>query len=80
MSEHDDLPDDVATLKGLVRSGRSEIEHLKLIIAKLQRLQFGPRSEKIEREIEQLELQLRRKLEGGESGQVRTTAAERQAC
>jgi len=41
-----------------VRSGRTEIERLKLIIAKLQRLQFGPRSEKIEREIEQLELQL----------------------
>ena len=58
MSERDELPDDVEALKDLVRSGRSEIEHLKLIIAKLQRLQFGPRSEKIEREIEQLELQL----------------------
>ena len=58
MTEREELPDDVETLKDLVRSGRSEIEHLKLIIAKLQRLQFGPRSEKVEREIEQLELQL----------------------
>ena len=36
-----------------------EIEHLKLIIAKLKRLQFGRRSEKLDREIEQLELQAR---------------------
>ncbi len=35
-----------------------EIEHLKLLIAKLQRMQFGRRSEKVERQIEQLTLQL----------------------
>ena len=35
-----------------------EIEHLKLLIAKLRRMQFGRKSEKIERQIEQLELQL----------------------
>ena len=35
-----------------------EIEHLKLLIAKLQRMQFGRRSEKVERQIEQLELKL----------------------
>jgi len=39
-------------------SHQSEIEHLKLLIAKLQRMQFGRRSEKIERQIEQLELKL----------------------
>jgi transposase len=55
---HDDLPDDVAKLKELVRAGRAEVEHLKLIIAKLKRLQFGRRSEKLDREIEQLELRL----------------------
>src|ERR1019366_6431858 len=33
-----------------------EIEHLKLLIAKLRRLQFGRKSEKVERQIEQLEL------------------------
>jgi transposase len=39
-------------------SRNHEIEHLKLLIAKLQRMQFGRRSEKVERQIEQLELQL----------------------
>lgn len=36
----------------------AEIEHLKLLIAKLQRLQFGRKSEKLTRQIEQLELRL----------------------
>jgi transposase len=36
----------------------SEIEHLKLVIAKLRRMMFGTSSEKITHEIEQLELQL----------------------
>ncbi|MGH8702178.1 MAG: IS66 family transposase [Burkholderiales bacterium] len=42
----------------MVRSAHAEIERLKLIIAKLKRLQFGRRSEKRDREIEQLELWL----------------------
>src|SRR5271170_638364 len=36
----------------------NEIEHLKLFIAKLRRAQFGRKSEKLDREIEQLELRL----------------------
>src|ERR1700691_2821079 len=36
----------------------SEIEHLKLVIAKLRRMIFGTKSEKVTREIEQLELKL----------------------
>ena len=36
----------------------NEIEHLKLLIGKLRRLQFGRKSEKLDREIEQLELRL----------------------
>ena len=63
------LPDldglDAAGLKALILSQheqllshRSEIEHLKLLIAKLQRMQFGRKSEKLERQIEQLELKL----------------------
>jgi transposase len=36
----------------------SEIEHLKLVIAKLRRMMFGTKSEKVAREIEQLELKL----------------------
>jgi transposase len=36
----------------------NEIENLKLLIFKLRRMQFGPRSEKLTVQIEQLELQL----------------------
>src|SRR5713226_1111147 len=36
----------------------NEIEHLKLLIAKLRRMQFGRKSEKLDRQIEQLELRL----------------------
>jgi len=36
----------------------NEIEHLKLLLAKLRRQQFGQKSEKLDRQIEQLELRL----------------------
>ena len=59
------FPDDVEALKALVLAQQAllseravEIEHLKLVIAKLKRLQFGRRSEKLDQEIEQLELRL----------------------
>ena len=39
-------------------SRESEIERLKLLLAKLRRMQFGRKSEKLQRHIEQLELQL----------------------
>ena len=63
------LPDldtlDVAALKDMVirqhaqiSTHDAEIERLRLIIARLRRLQFGRKSEKIQKEIEQLELQL----------------------
>jgi len=42
----------------LIASRDSEIEQLKLLIAKLRRMQFGRKSEKLERQIEQLELRL----------------------
>lgn len=35
-----------------------EIEHLKLLTTKLRRMQFGRKSEKVKRQIEQLELKL----------------------
>jgi transposase len=41
-----------------ITSHDAEIERLRLVIARLQRMQFGRKSEKIERQIEQLELQL----------------------
>jgi transposase len=54
LSQHDEL---LATHERLL-SREHEIEHLKLLIAKLQRLQFGRKSEKLQRRIEQLELRL----------------------
>src|ERR1700726_1416964 len=42
----------------LIVSRDSEIEQLKLVIAKLRRLKFGRSSEKLDRQIEQLELRL----------------------
>ncbi len=53
-SQHDQL---LSTQERLL-SREAEIEHLKLLIAKLQRLQFGHKSEKLQRQIEQLELRL----------------------
>ena len=56
---------DSEALKSLILAQREqlasrdvEIEHLKLLIAKLRGLQFGRSSEKLNRQIEQLELQL----------------------
>ena len=69
------LPDldtlDPAALKEMIikqqaqiSSRDAELERLQLIIARLRRLQFGRKSEKIQREIEQLELQLEDLEEG----------------
>lgn len=44
--------------RAALASNTIEIEHLKLVIAKLRRLQFGRSSEKLTREIDQLELRL----------------------
>jgi transposase len=59
------LPDDIEALKALVLEQRlalaarsSEIEHLKLLIEKLKRMQFGRSSERLNKEVEQLELRL----------------------
>ncbi len=53
-----------------LQSRDSEIEHLKLLLAKLRRAQFGRSSEKVNRQIEQLELRL------GELEQSRSIEAE----
>lgn len=72
MPAHADLPDDIDTLKAIIAerdavvatlreqlsTRTAEIEHLKLTIAKLRRMQFGRKSEKLDRQIEQLELRL----------------------
>jgi transposase len=68
----ENLPDDPATLKAMIAALQAEnakisatlrvhdqlVQALRLRIAKLQKLAFGKSSEKIEREIEQLELAL----------------------
>jgi transposase len=51
----------------------NEIEHLKLIIARLRRMMFGTKSEKVTREIEQLELKLE-ELETRQSERAATTS------
>jgi transposase len=53
-----------------LESQHSEIDRLKLLIAKLQRMQFGPSSERLARHVEQLELHLE---------DLETTAATRPA-
>src|SRR5437016_13853984 len=61
----DHLPDDTAALKAALIEARAKltgaqalIEHLQLVIAKMKREMFGPRSERSQRLIDQLELQL----------------------
>jgi transposase len=54
LAEHQER---VATHQQLLRR-EIEIEHLKLLLSQLRRMQFGPKSEKLERQIEQLELRL----------------------
>src|SRR5579863_6059330 len=65
-SQHEQLLSKDAQLA----SRDNEIEHLKLLLAKLRRVQFGRKSEKLDREIEQLELRL---------DELETTQAEQAA-
>src|SRR5208283_5493479 len=83
------LPDDVETLKELLRAHRAllasrdieaklsrmEIEKLRLELAKLRRMKFGRSSEKIAQQIAQLELMLE-ELEASEA-QLPAEAVER---
>src|SRR5580693_3154230 len=75
-----ELPDDMVSLRAFALACQSElkvaelsvqykaleIEKLKLQIAKLRRMQFGRSSERITRQIEQLELRLE-ELQAGEA-------------
>ncbi len=60
----------IFTQREQLLSRDNEIEHLKLLIARLRRIQFGHKSEKLDREIEQLELRL---------DELQTTPAEKVA-
>ncbi|MCF8482935.1 MAG: IS66 family transposase [Rhodospirillum sp.] len=60
-----DLPDDVASLRAIIAAQAAElkdrtleVERLKIELARLKRMAFGRSSEKIARDIEQLELAL----------------------
>src|SRR6202163_4450612 len=85
VAAHHTLPDLDALnhneLKALIFSQReqlasrdTEIEHLKLLIAKLRRMQFGRKSEKLDRQIEQLELRLD-ELEASRAEKIASTPA-----
>jgi transposase len=70
-----ELPSDVESLQRLVQAQRARllsceliIEQLKLQLARLRRMQFGRSSERLDREIEQLELTLE-ELEASEAAQ-----------
>ncbi|PMS36268.1 transposase [Trinickia symbiotica] len=52
------LQERVESQEAALASRAAEVEHLKLLIAKLRRMQFGRKSEKLDRQIEQLELRL----------------------
>ncbi len=82
-----DLPDDVDALKAMVASLREqlssraiEIEQLKLTIAKLRRMQFGRKSEKLDHQIEQLELRLEDLLADEGAADSGASAAAPKSC
>jgi transposase len=63
--EHTDLPEDVESLRQLVVTMRHalasrdlQIEHLKLLLAKLQRARYGRSSEQLDERINQLQLSI----------------------
>ncbi|HVQ70535.1 MAG TPA: IS66 family transposase [Bradyrhizobium sp.] len=65
MATPDHVPEDTAALKAALIEARAKlvgaealIEHLQLVIAKMKREMFGPRSERSQRLIDQMELQL----------------------
>ena len=80
----DHLPDDPDALKAALTETRAKlvgaqalIEHLQLVIAKMQREKFGPRSEKSQRLIEQMELQLEELAAASAEDEAKTEAEAR---
>jgi transposase len=77
VSTHEQLlstADKLTAAQEQLQSREREIEHLKLLLAKLHRMQFGRKSEKLQRQIEQLELRLE-ELESNR-GEKETTPPE----
>ena len=80
----DHLPDDTDALKAALTETRAKlvgaqalIEHLQLVIAKMQREKFGPRSEKSQRLIDQMELQLEELAAASAEDEAKAEAAAR---
>jgi transposase len=78
----DSLPDDVDVLKAALIETRAKlsgatalIEHLQLVIAKMKREHFGPRSERSQRLLDQLELQLEELAAAGGEDEVKAETA-----
>jgi transposase len=78
----DHLPDDADALKAALIETRAKlsgaqalIEHLQLVIAKMQREKFGPRSERSQRLIDQLELQLEELVAAAGEDETKAEAA-----
>src|SRR5271169_5067965 len=68
--------EEILSQREQLASREAEIEHLKLLIAKLRRMQFGRSSEKREYQIEQLEL----RLEELEATRTQETAAVQESA
>ena len=82
----DNLPDDLAALKRIISAmaqdalvAQAEIARLKFQLARYRRAEFGRSSEKLGREVEQLELALEA-LETDQAERLATTAPEAAAA
>jgi transposase len=78
----DPLPDDTEALKAALIETRAKlagaqalIEHLQLVIAKMKRETFGPRSERSQRLIDQMELELEELSAAAGEDDAKTVAA-----
>jgi transposase len=78
----DSVPDDVDALKAALAEARAKlsgatalIEHLQLVIAKMKREHFGPRSERSQRLLDQMELQLEELAAAAGEDEVKTETA-----
>jgi transposase len=78
----DHVPDDQDALKAALIEARAKlsgaealIEHLQLVIAKMKRELFGPRSERSQRLLDQLELQLEELAAAAGEDEARTETA-----
>src|SRR5215217_6634829 len=83
MATPSDLPDTVDALKTALIETRAKlsgaeamIEHLQLVIAKMKREMFGPRSERSQRLLDQLELQLEELAAAAGEDEAKTEASK----